>query len=168
MTKYYFYTTNADNGIIATNGTHYYNCAIDSDGNDINTGINIYHSNFDALREAYKELHNDGSLYDFSDIERDYPEKIYRFNENEFDSLKLIIEFSEDTTTFLRDKNGKQPKIGDLFDNTTGVFQVVEISNYELKAKECIFKDDSGNFTLDDSILTFTKSDFAHCELYGA
>lgn len=68
----------------------------------------------------------------------------------------------------IKDKNGRTPKLEDLFDNTAGVFQVVEVSEYELKAKECIFTDDSGNFTLDDSILTFTKSDFSHCELYGS
>jgi len=97
-THYYFYETNAEKGICVTDmdNKRVYFCRIDSNGNDTNTGVNIYNADYaatlEALKTAYNNLYEKGLLYDFDGIETDFSDDIHDFNPAEFEKLELIID----------------------------------------------------------------------------
>lgn len=91
-TTYYFAKTNAFNEVIATDGKKVSPCKVNSDGIDVNSGVDLYNDNTDEmiseLKMAYAEI--DG-LYSMDDIEMDYPDDVYDFDSSEYEEMIEII-----------------------------------------------------------------------------
>ncbi len=94
MTKYYFTKTNAFNEVVATDGERAYSLAVNSNGCDITTGVDVYTGSEDEivekLRAAFAEV--DG-LYSMDEIVSEFGENdIYPFDA---DSFEYIVEVAE-------------------------------------------------------------------------
>ena len=91
-TTYYFVKTNAFNEVIATDGKREFHCKVNSDGIDVNSGVDLYNDNTDEmiseLKMAYAEI--DG-LYSMDDIEMDYPDTVYDFDSSAYEEIIEII-----------------------------------------------------------------------------
>lgn len=88
-TTYYFVRTNAQNEVIATDGERLYVCPENSDGIDVNSGVDLYTDNtVDELKEAYAKI--DG-LYNMDEIEADYPDAVYDFDGSAYEEMTEII-----------------------------------------------------------------------------
>lgn len=98
LTIYYYAETNSRNFVIATDGTIYYECPLNSDGIDINSGIDLFQDDGDGnaavaeiveqLKQAYANI--DG-LYSMDEIKTDFPDSVYPFSENDYETLTEII-----------------------------------------------------------------------------
>ena len=92
MTKYYFVETNADNDVIATDGTSCYLLPANSKGIDETTGVDLYADNaVEELKKALKAMADEMTLYNIDDIKRDFPDSICDFNADDYEAMTELI-----------------------------------------------------------------------------
>lgn len=94
MTKYYYFETNADRGILCTDGKKFFKC-LQWHGCDELTGENLYGEDAEdvikRLKRAYKKFKSE--LYSFEECKNEF-EAIYVFDENDFERLEEIFEIA--------------------------------------------------------------------------
>lgn len=83
-TRYLLVQTQDEYSVIATDYMLRYDCPVNSDGIDINSGVDLYQYDEDGrwqkelivnqLKTAYRNIYDD--LYNMSDIQRDFPDKV--------------------------------------------------------------------------------------------
>lgn len=90
MTKYYFVKTNADNEVIATDGTNCYSLPVNPDGKEVTTGVDLYAGNaVEELTNALKAMADD--LYNMDNINADFPDDVYSFNADDYETMTELI-----------------------------------------------------------------------------
>lgn len=101
-TTYYLIKTDAENVVMATDGSLYSLCAVNPDGTDTNTGVLLYAADEDGgddlssvlskLKPAYAAI--DG-LYTMSEIAADFPADVYPLT----DGFESLIEYKAEIIT---------------------------------------------------------------------
>lgn len=94
---YYYFSDNATCGLLATDGVEAYFLPVNSDGMDMTTGLSVIvsdYDNIDGLAEKFREWfsRNGNIVYDWSDISTEYENKLFKFSDDDYDTLILIAE----------------------------------------------------------------------------
>lgn len=93
MTKYYYFETSADRGVLCTDGKEFYICCSDG-GRDVLTGVDLYGGDAEDVIERLKRAYENfkSTLYSFEECKNEFVTPPYVFNENDFEKLEEILE----------------------------------------------------------------------------